>query len=343
MAPKTLSTLPTAFVFDVFGTVYDWRTTVSTRIFQLLSQKLTSLDAIGAHPSSSSSGSSQNKSKPDLSTPDAISKFSKEFAQEWRDSYKDFVVTHGGTKSPLQSPDINDNQEEVGLNNITPSIPRATDPSEPPYTTVDTHHLQSLRGLLKKYSLFHLFSSSEIQELSRVWHSLKPWDDSKPGIEELRELAIVSTLSNGNLRLLVDLQKNSGVVFDVLLSAQLWRAYKPESKVYVGSCEVLGVGGKEEWDEYIEGNGGDVKEDEDKWRFKERGKVAMVAAHIGDLRAAKACGLTTIYIERPREDDDVEAGSNYLEEGEDWIDMWVRHDEGGILEVARRLAELKQT
>ncbi|KAK6520954.1 hypothetical protein TWF506_001190 [Arthrobotrys conoides] len=340
MAPKTLNTLPTAFVFDVFGTVYDWRTTVSTQISKALSQKLTSLDAIGAHPSSVSS---PNDSKPDLSTPDAIHKFSKEFAQEWRDSYKDFVVTHGGTKSPLQSPDINDNEEEVGLNNMTPSIPRATDPSEPPYTTVDTHHLQSLRGLLKKYSLFHLFSASEINDLSRVWHNLKPWEDSKPGVEGLRELAIVSTLSNGNLRLLVDLQKNSGVLFDVLLSAQLWRAYKPEPKVYAGACEVLGVGGKEEWDEYIAEKGGDgVKEDEDKWRFKERGKVAMVAAHIGDLRAAKACGLTTIYMERPGEDDDVEAGDNYLAEGEDWIDMWVRHDEGGILEAARRLAELKQ-
>ncbi|KAK6536716.1 hypothetical protein TWF281_000936 [Arthrobotrys megalospora] len=339
MAPKTLNSLPTALVFDVFGTVYDWRTTVSTQISNLLSQKLTSLDAIGAHPSAASS---TNTSQPDLSTPEAVKKFSKSFAQEWRDSYKSFVITHGGTKSPLKSPDIDDNGEEFALKDIAPSIPRATEPSEQPYTTVDAHHLQSLRGLLQKYSLSHLFTVSELHTLSKVWHTLKPWDDSKPGIEELRKLAIVSTLSNGNIKLLVDLQKNSGVQFDLLLSAQLWRAYKPETKVYVGACEVLGVGGKEEWAEYVEENGKDVKEVEDEWRFKERGKVAMVAAHIGDLRAAKACGLATIYIERPKEDDDEGAGEKYLQDGEDWIDMWVRHDEGGILEAARRLGQLKQ-
>ncbi|KAK6361445.1 hypothetical protein TWF730_005173 [Orbilia blumenaviensis] len=340
MASKTLETLPTAFVFDVFGTVFDWRTTVAGEISRLLSQKITSLDAIGAHPSSIPPSTSTS-SQPDLSTADAIQKFSKSFAQEWRDSYKDFVVTSGGTKSPLKSPDIKNNDVAVALNDIEPSIPRTgVKPSEKPYTTVDNHHLQSLRRLLKKYSLFHIFSISEIHTLSRVWHTLKPWDDSSPGIEELKKLAIVSTLSNGNIRLLVDLQKNSGVGFDVLLSAQLWKSYKPEPEVYVGACEVLGVGGKEEWEEYLEERGDEgVKEDE--WRFGERGKVAMVAAHIGDLRAAKACGLTTIYIERPKEDDDESAGEKYLKEGEDWIDMWVRHDEGGILEAARRLGELK--
>ncbi|KAK6503242.1 hypothetical protein TWF481_008271 [Arthrobotrys musiformis] len=338
MAPKTLDTLPTAFVFDVFGTVYDWRTTISSEISKLLSQKLTSLDA---RPSSTSAA---NGSQPDLSTPEAITKFSKSFAQEWRDGYKNFVVTHGGTRLPIGTPDINNNDKEVSLNDVAPSIPRATahsEPSEEPYTTVDSHHLQSLRGLLKKYSLYHLFTPSEIYALSRAWHTLKAWDDSQPGIDSLKNLAIVSTLSNGNFRLLVDLQRTSGVKFDALLSGQLWRGYKPEAKVYVGACEVLGVGGKEEWEEYLEENG-DVKEGEDEWRFKERGKVAMVAAHMGDLRAAKACGLTTIYIERPKEDDTEDAGDQYLKNREDWVDMWVKHEEGGILEAARRLSELKR-
>lgn len=52
--------------------------------------------------------------------------------------------------------------------------------------------------------------------------------------------------------------------------------------------------------------------------------------------------MTTIYIERPKEDDDEDTWDKYVREGEDWVDMRVRHDEGGILEVARRLGELKQ-
>ncbi|KAK6351323.1 hypothetical protein TWF718_004487 [Orbilia javanica] len=321
MTPKkTLDTLPTAFVFDVFGTVYDWRTTVSSRISQVLLQKLGSLDGIEAYPSSVSF---PDGSKPDLSTTDAVDRFSKSFAQEWRDSYKGFVGSNGG---------INNDDDNVG----------DKEAESDSYTTVDTHHLHSLRSLLEKYSLAHLFTFTETHELSKIWHSLKPWDDSGPGISGLKKLGIVSTLSNGNVRLLVDLQRNSGVAFDLLLSGQVWRAFKPEERVYVGACEILGIGGGEEWRVYCEGGGRDGNVGEGEWRRKERGRVAMVAAHIGDLRAAKACGLTTIYIERPQEDDDRDAGERYLRDGEDWVDMWVRHDEGGILEVARRLGELKK-
>ncbi|EPS42359.1 hypothetical protein H072_3686 [Dactylellina haptotyla CBS 200.50] len=319
--PATLKILPEAFVFDVFGTVFDWRSTVTEHLEQAISQKLTSLDAIGAAPN-----------KPDLSTPASLRSFCETFAAEWRDSYKDFVRTLG-TKGNNSTSNSNSGAGSGPLLSSSPDR----------YITIDTHHLRSLSSLLEKYSLTSLFTPAEVTQISKIWHALKSWEDSKPGIQELKQLAIVSTLSNGNVRLLVDLQRNSGVAFDMTLSGQLWRGYKPDRKVYVGACEVLGFGDEGAWEEDGDGDKDKMKRSlgEEKWRQQERGKVAMVAAHIGDLRAAKGCGLTTIYIERPGEDDEQDAIDKYVKNGEDWIDMWVTHAEGGILEVSKRLKELK--
>ena len=70
------------------------------------------------------------------------------------------------------------------------------------------------------------------------------------------------------------------------------------------------------------------------------GECAMVAAHLGDLDAARRCGLQTVYVERAGEEgwSEEEVGGA---KKDGWVDMWVRLDEtdsgGGILEVARRL------
>lgn len=66
----------------------------------------------------------------------------------------------------------------------------------------------------------------------------------------------------------------------------------------------------------------------------------MVATHLGDLEAARGCGLRTVYVEREGE----EGWSEERVEGakrEGWVDIWVKVEEtdsgGGFLEVARRL------
>lgn len=67
----------------------------------------------------------------------------------------------------------------------------------------------------------------------------------------------------------------------------------------------------------------------------EPGEVAMVAAHLSDLKAARGCGFKTVYVERERE----EAWSLDSEEYKDaktWVDLWMKEGEGGFLEVARR-------
>ena len=59
-----------------------------------------------------------------------------------------------------------------------------------------------------------------------------------------------------------------------MLSAEVFRAYKPDPRTYLGVAEVF-----------------DLRPDQ----------VMLVAAHQDDLAAARACGLRTAYIERPLE------------------------------------------
>lgn len=64
----------------------------------------------------------------------------------------------------------------------------------------------------------------------------------------------------------------------------------------------------------------------------------MVAAHLADLKAAKANGLQTVYVERPGEED---WGAEEIQKARTagWVDMWVELGEGnrGFITVAERL------
>jgi len=62
----------------------------------------------------------------------------------------------------------------------------------------------------------------------------------------------------------------------------------------------------------------------------------MVAAHLGDLKAAKSHGLQVIYVERPMEEDwsqeEVEMAKR-----EGWVDLWVGQGSRGFVTMAERL------
>ena len=64
-------------------------------------------------------------------------------------------------------------------------------------------------------------------------------------------------------------------------------------------------------------------------------EVAMVAAHLDDLKAARGCGFKTIYVERKQEEDWKPEQEEY-QDARSWVDMWVTEEEDGFLEVARR-------
>lgn len=110
--------------------------------------------------------------------------------------------------------------------------------------------------------------------MNKAWHRLHPWPDSVEGLERLKSKYIICSLSNGNIGLLTNMAKHAGLPWDCILSAENFHKYKPDPATYLGVARVF-----------------DVRPEE----------VLMVAAHHDDLDVARACGLATAYIERPRE------------------------------------------
>ena len=144
---------------------------------------------------------------------------------------------------------------------------------ELPWMSIDSLHRTVLERLLDEYGIEGL-SESEKDYLNRAWHRLKPWPDSVEGIERIRKRFIAATLSNGNISLLVDMAKHSGITWDCVLSSELSGHYKPDREVYLTAAGLLGL---------------------------EPGSVMMVAAHTDDLLAAQAFGFKTAFVSRPLE------------------------------------------
>ena len=144
---------------------------------------------------------------------------------------------------------------------------------ERPWTNLDDLHRSSLEELLVEFGVDGL-SEKEKDHLNRVWHRLKPWPDAVGGLRRLKERYTITTLSNGNVSLLTDMAKRAGLPWDLILSAELVRHYKPDRETYLMVPGLLSLQPEE---------------------------VVMVAAHPDDLRAAREAGLRTAYVTRPLE------------------------------------------
>jgi 2-haloacid dehalogenase len=142
-----------------------------------------------------------------------------------------------------------------------------------PFDVLDVLHRESLDDLLPGFGLGAL-DEAERDELVRAWHRLDPWPDVVPGLTRLKRAYVIGPLSNGNVALLVNMAKRAGLPWDVVLSAQTSGAYKPQPASYLNAAAMLGL---------------------------EPGEVTMVAAHNGDLAAARAAGLGTAFVPRPQE------------------------------------------
>ena len=81
---------------------------------------------------------------------------------------------------------------------------------ELPWTKLDVLHRMSLEEILKKFKIDGL-SEDEKARFNRVWHRLKPWPDSVPGLQRLKTRFVISTLSNGNISLLTNMAKHTGL------------------------------------------------------------------------------------------------------------------------------------
>jgi 2-haloacid dehalogenase len=141
------------------------------------------------------------------------------------------------------------------------------------WTLIDDLHRMVLDGLLRRFGIDSL-DESQKRHLNEVWHRLDPWPDTVEGLHRLKSRFMLCTLSNGNIGLLAEMAKRGGLPWDCILSAEIFRAYKPDPAVYLGAARVFDLAPAE---------------------------AMMVAAHHDDLAGARACGLRTAYVERPLE------------------------------------------
>jgi 2-haloacid dehalogenase len=153
-----------------------------------------------------------------------------------------------------------------------PSMNRVRN-GELPWTKLDDLHRMILDKTLIDFRIAGL-SETEIAALNHAWHRLRPWPDAVAGLTRLKKKFIIAPLSNGNISLMTDLAKHAGLPWDCILGAELVHHYKPDREVYQSAADIL-----------------DLKPAD----------VMMVAAHLGDLRAAKGVGLSTAFVARPLE------------------------------------------
>jgi 2-haloacid dehalogenase len=76
--------------------------------------------------------------------------------------------------------------------------------------------------------------AAQKRELNRAWHRLPAWPDAVAGLTRLKSKYIVCTLSNGNIGLLTEMAKRAGLPWDCVLSAEVFKAYKPDPRTYLG-------------------------------------------------------------------------------------------------------------
>jgi 2-haloacid dehalogenase len=144
---------------------------------------------------------------------------------------------------------------------------------ELPWLKIDTLHRLILDELLDRTGVEPL-PDDDVEELNRAWHRLDPWPDSVEGLTRMKRRFVITTLSNGNLSLLTNMAKRAGLPWDCVISAELFRHYKPDPEAYLGCAELLDVAPEE---------------------------LMLVAAHPSDLRAARDAGLMTAFVARPLE------------------------------------------
>lgn len=214
-----------ALFFDVFGTVVDWRSSITNEMKSFANAR--GLDGDWAA-----------------------------FADHWRGLYQPAM-------------------EEV----------RAKGRS---WVILDTLHGENLDKAWTTFGLPAL-DGADRDHLVKAWHRLDPWPDAVAGLTRLKAGYIIAPVSNGNIALITNMAKRAGLPWDVVLGAEVARAYKPMPEAYLNSAAAIG---------------------------RAPSQCMMVAAHNDDLAAAQAQGLKTAFIPRPLEHG--EGGGAETEPTGDW-------------------------
>ncbi|PLK28166.1 haloacid dehalogenase type II [Porphyrobacter sp. TH134] len=143
------------------------------------------------------------------------------------------------------------------------------------FVALDVLHREMLEATLREWGADpEKLDEALLADWNRAWHRLDPWPDAVAGLTRLKSRFPIVTLSNGNVALLLAMARHARLPWDAILGAEVSGAYKPDPQAYLRTAELLAL---------------------------EPGDVCLVAAHHGDLAAARACGLQTAYVDRPDE------------------------------------------
>lgn len=139
-----------------------------------------------------------------------------------------------------------------------------------PWRNLDGLQREAFDELATKFGLDRI-EPDALKAFRNVWHRLRPWPDTLPGLNRMRPRFVVAGLSNANVLLLADMARQADLQWDTIMSAELVKAYKPADAIYKLTLECLGP---------------------------EAGQVLYVAAHKWDLQAGQAAGMRAAYVRR---------------------------------------------
>lgn len=160
------------------------------------------------------------------------------------------------------------------------------------FVPLDVLHREMLEATLRQWGTDPAsVDEGLLADWNRAWHRLDPWPDAVAGLTRLKARFPIVTLSNGNVALLLAMARHGGLPWDAILGAELSGAYKPDPKAYLRTAELLAIAPEQ---------------------------LCLVAAHHGDLAAARACGLMGAYIDRPNEYGGAPAPDAHYEQAWEW-------------------------
>jgi len=142
-----------------------------------------------------------------------------------------------------------------------------------PWMNSDDVNLRALDNLTSSYPL--LTTIDRLSLVKSTWHHLKVFAGAPQAISKLRTKYMVVVLTILSWECIVSSSKAANVQWDGILSCEFLGYYKPSLQAYIKASKLLGL---------------------------KPAESMMIAAHIGDLAAARAAGMHTAYVRVPEED-----------------------------------------
>ena len=142
-----------------------------------------------------------------------------------------------------------------------------------PWINSDDMHLRALENMAANYPILRSVDNAAL--VRSTWHHLKAFAGAREAINRLRDRYTVVVLTILSWESIVSSSKSARIQWDGILSCEFLGYYKPSLQAYLKAAHLLGLNPSESM---------------------------MVAAHEGDLAAARSAGLRTAYVNVPEED-----------------------------------------